>query len=95
MNKMQFHEALEGVWKLVRRTNKYIDETMPWALAKDEANKGKLDAVLYNLCESIRIIATLINPIMNTTANKIYDQIGIAGQEELINWESTNKFGLI
>ena len=81
MNKMQFHEALEGVWKLVRRTNKYIDETMPWALAKDEANKGKLDAVLYNLCESIRIIATLINPIMNTTANKIYDQIGIAGQE--------------
>ncbi len=95
MNKMQFHEALEGAWKLVRRTNKYIDETMPWALAKDEANKGKLDAVLYNLCESIRIIATLINPIMNTTANKIYDQIGIAGQEELTNWESTNEFGLI
>ena len=95
MNKMQFHEALEGVWKLVRRTNKYIDETMPWALAKDEANKGKLDAVLYNLCESIRIIATLINPIMNTTANKIYDQIGIAGQEEITTWESTNEFGLI
>ena len=95
MNKMQFHEALEGVWKLVRRTNKYIDETMPWALAKDEANKGKLDAVLYNLCESIRIIATLINPIMNTTANKIYDQIGIAGQEELTTWESTTTFGLI
>ena len=95
MNKMQFHEALEGVWKLVRRTNKYIDETMPWALAKDEANKGKLDAVLYNLCESIRIIATLINPIMNATANKIYDQIGIAGQEELTTWESTTTFGLI
>ena len=53
---------------------------MPWALAKDEA-KGKLDAVLYNLCESIRIIATLINPIMNTTANKIYDQIGIADKK--------------
>ena len=95
MNKMQFHEALEGAWKLVRRTNKYIDETMPWALAKDEANKGKLDSVLYNLCESIRIIATLINPIMNTTANKIYDQIGVSGQEELTNWESTNEFGLI
>ncbi|WP_455539821.1 methionine--tRNA ligase [Terrisporobacter sp.] len=95
MNKMQFHEALEGIWKLVRRTNKYIDETMPWALAKDEANKGKLDTVLYNLCESIRIIATLINPMMNTTANKIYDQIGIAGQEEITNWESTTKFGLI
>lgn len=95
MNKMQFHEALEGVWKLVRRTNKYIDETMPWALAKDEANKAKLDAVLYNLCESIRIIATLINPVMNTTAKGIYEQIGITGQDELTNWESTNEFGLI
>ena len=95
MNKMQFHEALEGAWKLVRRTNKYIDETMPWALAKDEAKKADLDTVLYNLCESIRIIATLINPIMNTTANKIYDQIGIAGQEELTTWESTEAFGLI
>lgn len=95
MDKMQFHEALENVWKLIRRTNKYIDETMPWALAKDEAKKDELDTVLYNLCESIRIISTLIRPMMETTANKIYDQLGIAGQEELINWESTNTFGLI
>lgn len=95
MDKMQFHEALENAWKLIRRTNKYIDETMPWALAKDEAKKDELDAVLYNLCESIRIVATLINPIMHTTANKIYEQIGIAGQENLTNWESTSKFGLI
>ena len=95
MDKMQFHEALENVWKLIRRTNKYIDETMPWALAKDEAKKDELDTVLYNLCESIRIISTLIRPMMETTANKIYDQLGIAGQEELTNWESTNTFGLI
>ena len=95
MDKMQFHEALENVWKLIRRTNKYIDETMPWALAKDEAKKDELDTVLYNLCESIRIISTLIRPMMETTANKIYDQLGIAEQEELINWESTNTFGLI
>ena len=95
MDKMQFHEALENIWKLIRRTNKYIDETMPWALAKDEAKKDELDTVLYNLCESIRIISTLIRPMMETTANKIYDQLGIAGQEELINWESTNTFGLI
>ncbi|RDY23615.1 methionine--tRNA ligase [Romboutsia maritimum] len=95
MDKMQFHEALENVWKLIRRTNKYIDETMPWALAKDEAKKDELDTVLYNLCESIRIVATLINPVMYTTANKIYDQLGIAGQENLTNWESTNTFGLI
>ena len=95
MDKMQFHEALENVWKLIRRTNKYIDETMPWALAKDEAKKDELDTVLYNLCESIRIVATLIRPMMETTANKIYDQLGISGQEELINWESANTFGLI
>lgn len=95
MDKMQFHEALENVWKLIRRTNKYIDETMPWALAKDEAKKDELDTVLYNLCESIRIVSTLIRPMMETTANKIYDQLGIAGQEELTNWESTNTFGLI
>ena len=95
MDKMQFHEALENAWKLIRRTNKYIDETMPWALAKDEAKKDELDTVLYNLCESIRIVATLINPVMYTTANKIYEQIGIKGQENLTNWESTNTFGLI
>ena len=95
MNKLQFNDALEEVWRAVRRTNKYIDQTMPWALAKDESHKGELDAVLYNLCESIRIIATLINPIMKDTANKIYKQLGIEGIEELTNWESTGIFGLI
>lgn len=94
MDKLQFNEALESAWKLIRRTNKYIDETMPWALAKDEAKKDTLDTVLYNLCESIRIIATLINPIMNDTAKKIYSQLGIVN-EELTTWESVKTFGLI
>lgn len=94
MNKLQYNEALESVWKLIRRTNKYIDETMPWALAKNEEAKEKLDTVLYNLCESIRIIATLINPIMNETANKIYAQLGIK-DENLTNWESLKTFGLL
>lgn len=95
MNKLQFNDALEEVWRAVRRTNKYIDQTMPWALAKDESKKGELDAVLYNLCESIRIIATLVNPIMKDTANKIYKQLGIEGIEDLTSWESTDRFGLI
>ncbi|MCR1955022.1 methionine--tRNA ligase [Clostridioides mangenotii] len=95
MDKLQFHEALENCWKLVRRTNKYIDETMPWALAKDDSKKDVLDTVLYNLCESIRIIATLINPIMNLTANKIYDQLGITSQVGITNWESAKTFGLL
>ena len=94
MDRLQFHEALESIWKLVRRTNKYIDETMPWALAKDEAQKDNLDTVLYNLCESIRIIATLINPIMNDTAKEIYNQLGIV-DENLKTWESAKEFGLI
>ena len=94
MNKLQFNEALESAWKLIRRTNKYIDETMPWALAKDEANKATLDTVLYNLCESIRIVATLINPIMNETANKIYTQLGITNKE-ITTWESIQEFGKI
>ncbi len=55
MDALQFHEALESVWKLVRRTNKYIDETMPWALAKDEAKKEELNTVLYNLCEKMKL----------------------------------------
>ena len=94
MDKLQFNEALESAWKLIRRTNKYIDETMPWTLAKDETKKDTLDTVLYNLCESIRIIATLINPIMNDTVKKIYNQLGIVN-EELTTWESVKTFGLI
>lgn len=94
MNRMQFNEALESAWKLIRRTNKYIDETMPWALAKDEEKKDVLDTVLYNLCESIRTVATLINPIMNETANKIYAQLGIENKD-LMTWESIQSFGLI
>ncbi len=94
MNRLQFNEALESVWKLIRRTNKYIDETMPWALAKNEEDKEKLNGVLFNLCESIRIIATLINPIMNTTATKIYCQMGIV-DESLTTWESAKTFGLL
>lgn len=95
MNDYMFHEALESIWKLVRRTNKYIDETMPWALAKDEANKDVLNHVLYNLCESIRLSATMFSSLLPDTARKIFDQLGIAGQEDLYNWESTDTFGLI
>ncbi|WAW15023.1 methionine--tRNA ligase [Peptostreptococcus equinus] len=95
MNELMFHEALESVWKFVRRTNKYIDETMPWALAKDETSKDKLNHVLYNLCESIRLISTLISSLLPETSRKIFAQIGVAGKEELTSWESTNEFGLI
>lgn len=95
MNDLMFHEALESVWKLVRRTNKYIDETMPWVLAKDEANKDTLNHVLYNLCESIRLSAAMFSSLLPDTARKTFDQLGIEGKEELYNWESTDTFGLL
>ena len=95
MNELMFHDALESVWKLVRRTNKYIDETMPWALSKDEANKDQLNHVLYNLCESIRLISTFISSLLPETARKIFDQLGIAGREDLYDWASADTFGLI
>ncbi|MEG0250363.1 MAG: methionine--tRNA ligase [Peptostreptococcus sp.] len=95
MNDLMFHEALESVWKLIRRTNKYIDETMPWALAKDEAKKDTLNHVLYNLCESIRLSAAMFSSLLPDTARKIFDQLGIEGREELYNWESTDTFGLL
>ncbi len=68
-------EALDEIWNLLRRSNKYIDETMPWALAKDEANKARLGTVLYNLLECIRISAVLLAPFMPETSDKILEQL--------------------
>ncbi|SHK51447.1 methionine--tRNA ligase [Tepidibacter formicigenes] len=95
MDRLQFSEALEEIFKVIRRTNKYIDETMPWALAKDESKKDELDTVLYNLSEGIRIVSVLISPFMNETSNKIYNQLGITKDKEILNWESTHEFGKI
>jgi len=95
MNNLMFHEALESVWKFVRRTNKYIDETMPWILAKEEGKKDQLNNVLYNLCEAIRLISTLISSILPATARNIFGQLGIEGRGELTDWASTDTFGLI
>ena len=92
MDKLLFSNALTEIWRLVSRTNKYIDETMPWVLAKDEANKEKLGTVMYNLAESLRFIAILISPFMPNTPTRIYEQLGIeAGDQK--NWESLSCFG--
>ncbi len=76
MDAYQFSNALAEIWKLISRTNKYIDETTPWALAKDEAKKDRLQTVMYNLCEAIRISAELIAPVMTRTTPAILEQIG-------------------
>lgn len=92
MDKLQFSNALAEIWKLIGRANKYIDETMPWVLAKDESKKGRLKTVLYNLVESLRFVAVLITPFMPNTPLKIYEQLGIGN--DLRTWDSL-KFGLL
>lgn len=77
MDNMDINSAIKQVWTLVSRTNKYIDETAPWALAKDPAKKDRLNTVLYNLAEALRIVAILISPFMPTTAPKIWEQLGL------------------
>jgi methionyl-tRNA synthetase len=92
MNKLQFSNALIEIWKLVGRCNKYIDETMPWVLAKDEQKKDRLGTVMYHLAESIRMISVLISPFMTRTPGKIWEQLGIQ-EGPLTSWESLQSFG--
>ncbi len=94
LDKLDFSTALDEIWKLVRRTNKYIDETSPWALAKDEQQKDVLDTVLYNLSESIRIVSALIQPFMIHTSRKIWSQFGLE-EGDLTHWDSARSFGLL
>lgn len=92
LDNLDFSGALEEIWKVVRRTNKYIDETMPWALAKDESNAAILDTVLYNLIEGIRIISVLIQPFLIHTSRSIWNQINIE-EGELTAWDTSITFG--
>ena len=94
MDKMFFSNALTYIWDFVKRLNKYIDETMPWVLAKDEKNKSRLAYVLYVLAESLRIIAILICPAMPNTFKDILNQLCI-DCDNLKTWESTKKFGVM
>ena len=74
---LKIPEALDHVWTLIRRTNKYIDETTPWILGKDESQKGRLGTVLYNLAESLRMTSVLISAFLPTTSEKINAQINV------------------
>lgn len=91
MEKYAFQNALIETFKVISRANKYIDETAPWVLAKDEANKPRLARVMYNLLESIRIASILLTPFIPDSCKKIWEQIGV--NEELVTWESAGTFG--
>lgn len=90
MDKFSFNQALEEIWILVRRTNKYIDETLPWNLAKKEEDKDRLDTVLHNLAEAIRIVSVLIYPFMHTTSKEIRKQLGMSTAE--VEWKEALTF---
>lgn len=90
MDEFKFNEALECLWNLVRRSNKYVDQTEPWILGREE-KYDRLNTVLYNLAESLRIIAQMLEPVMRNTTEEILKQLGVENQ----GFESAYKFGLI
>ncbi|HAT4133141.1 TPA: methionine--tRNA ligase [Clostridium perfringens] len=85
---LKIPEALESIWTLISRANKYIDETTPWILAKDEEKKERLGTVLYNLLETLRFVSVMISPFLTETSVKINDQLNT----KVITWESLKEF---
>lgn len=92
MEKMEFSVALTAIWQLISRTNKYIDETQPWVLHKDESRHVELGSVMYHLAESLRIVSVLLQPFMTQTPAKIWRQLGIEAGD-LTAWSSLERFG--
>lgn len=90
MDGFEFNHALEEIWHVVSRANKYIDETTPWILARDEKNKERLDKVMHNLAETLRIISVLIYPYMHSTTMEIRSQLGLGPEEP--RWEEVFHF---
>lgn len=93
MDKTQLNNALAEIFKVVSRANKYIDETAPWVIAKDETKEARLATVLYNLLETIRITSTLLSAFMPTTMPKALEQIGAC--EKCATYENADKFGVL
>lgn len=92
MEKMEFSVALASVWELISRTNKFIDETSPWVLAKDENRRDELASVMVHLAESLRRVAVLLQPFLTKTPMKIFEQLNLTN-EEWRKWDSLKKFG--
>ncbi|GGH88346.1 methionyl-tRNA synthetase [Pullulanibacillus pueri] len=93
MEQLQFSVALTAIGQLVSRTNKYVDETEPWVLAKDESKRDQLGSVMVHLVESLRTIGILLQPFLTSTPEKIFEQLGIS-EKAALDWESTKKIGL-
>ncbi len=94
MAQLKIPEALQEIWKLIDACNKYIDTNAPWVLAKDEAQKSRLDTVLYNLAESLRISAILLTPFLTHTPARMFEQLGV-DDPALMSIASAAKFGAL
>ena len=92
MDKFQLHLALEEVFRLIQRANKYIDETAPWVLAKNEEDRPRLASVLYNLLEALRVSLTMLRPFIPESCDKALAQIGAS---DLATWENAGKYGVL
>ncbi len=93
MDKFQLHLGLEEVFKLIQRANKYIDETAPWVLARDEAKKPRLATVLYNLLEALRVSLTMLTPFMPESCDKAFAQIG--ADADARSWDKAGEYGVL
>jgi methionyl-tRNA synthetase len=89
MNELRVGEAIQEIFEVLRKCNKYIDDTMPWSLAKEEDKKDRLGTVLYNLLESIRICAVYLGAFLPETSEKIFEQLNT----KATSFESTKEFG--
>ena len=94
MDELQFSVALQDIWQLIGECNRYIDQNMPWVLAKTEEGRERLKTVMYVLCECIRIVAILIAPTMPRTPARIFEQLGV-NDPALCSFESTSRFGVL
>ena len=94
MDELQFSVALQDIWQLIGECNRYIDQNMPWVLAKTEEGRQRLKTVMYVLCECIRIVAILIAPTMPRTPARIFEQLGVS-DPALCSFESTSRFGVL
>ena len=94
MDELQFSVALQDIWQLIGECNRYIDQNMPWVLAKTEEGRERLKTVMYVLCECIRIVAILIAPTMPRTPARIFEQLGV-NDPALCSFESTSHFGVL
>lgn len=94
MENMEFSVALTAIWQFVSRTNKYIDETQPWSLAKDESNRGQLASVMNHLAESLRSISILLQPFLTNAPEQIWQQLGLK-QGDATAWDSIAQYNVI